>query len=115
MKVKVETHSDPGIVRRSSSAVRPLSSVVGRLLSAVSPSSYVSRRLAIFRHRQPSASPAAPPRDEPRRSPATAGRRRAPTVHRPTVPPPSPYGKWTDDMVAILGKEQTMTFIFYYQ
>jgi hypothetical protein len=28
---------------------------------------------------------------------------------------PSPYGKWTDDMIAMLGKEQTMTFVFYYQ
>jgi hypothetical protein len=28
---------------------------------------------------------------------------------------PSPYGKWTDDMVAMLGTEQEMTFVFYYQ
>ena len=28
---------------------------------------------------------------------------------------PSPYGKWTDDMVAKLGTEQEMTFVFYYQ
>ena len=28
---------------------------------------------------------------------------------------PSPYGKWSDDMVAILGNEQEMTFVFYYQ
>jgi hypothetical protein len=28
---------------------------------------------------------------------------------------PSPYGKWTDDMVAMLGSEQEMTFVFYYQ
>jgi len=28
---------------------------------------------------------------------------------------PSPYSKWTDDMVANLGKEQEMTFLFYYQ
>ncbi|QYM77764.1 hypothetical protein K0B96_10560 [Horticoccus luteus] len=27
----------------------------------------------------------------------------------------APYGKWTDDMVAILGQEQEMTFSFYYQ
>jgi len=28
---------------------------------------------------------------------------------------PSPYGKWSDDMVAMLGTEQEMTFVFYYQ
>jgi hypothetical protein len=28
---------------------------------------------------------------------------------------PSPYGKWTDDMIAKLGTEQEMTFVFYYQ
>ena len=28
---------------------------------------------------------------------------------------PSPYGKWTDDMIAMLGTEQEMTFVFYYQ
>lgn len=28
---------------------------------------------------------------------------------------PAPYGKWTDDMVAMLGPEQEMTFAFYYQ
>jgi hypothetical protein len=28
---------------------------------------------------------------------------------------PSPYGKWTDDMVANLGTEQEMTFVFYYK
>jgi hypothetical protein len=28
---------------------------------------------------------------------------------------PSPFGKWTDDMVAMLGTEQEMTFVFYYQ
>ncbi len=28
---------------------------------------------------------------------------------------PSPYGKWTDDMIADLGKEQTMTFVFCYE
>lgn len=27
----------------------------------------------------------------------------------------SPYGKWTEDMVAILGTEQEMTFVFFYQ
>lgn len=27
----------------------------------------------------------------------------------------SPYGPWTDDMKAVLGEEQTMTFSFYYQ
>lgn len=27
----------------------------------------------------------------------------------------SPYGKWTDDMIAVLGAEQEMTFKFYYQ
>jgi hypothetical protein len=26
-----------------------------------------------------------------------------------------PYGPWTDDMIAILGKQQEMTFTFYYQ
>jgi hypothetical protein len=28
---------------------------------------------------------------------------------------PAPYGPWTDDMVAMLGTEQEMTFGFYYQ
>jgi len=28
---------------------------------------------------------------------------------------PSPYGKWSDDMVAVLGTKQEMTFVFYYQ
>jgi hypothetical protein len=28
---------------------------------------------------------------------------------------PSPFGKWTDNMVAMLGTEQEMTFVFYYQ
>ncbi|MFA5265421.1 MAG: hypothetical protein WC378_16500 [Opitutaceae bacterium] len=28
---------------------------------------------------------------------------------------PSPYGKWSDDMVAVLGNSQEMTFVFYYQ
>ena len=28
---------------------------------------------------------------------------------------PSPYGKWSDDMVAMLGNDQEMTFVFYYQ
>lgn len=27
----------------------------------------------------------------------------------------SPYGKWTDDMIAVLGQSQEMTFTFYYQ
>ena len=27
----------------------------------------------------------------------------------------APYGLWTDDMIAMLGKEQEMTFTFYYQ
>jgi len=27
----------------------------------------------------------------------------------------APYGPWTDDMIAMLGKEQEMTFTFYYQ
>jgi len=27
---------------------------------------------------------------------------------------PSPYGAWSDDMVAVLGQEQEMTFAFYY-
>lgn len=27
----------------------------------------------------------------------------------------SPYGKWTEDMIAVLGTEQQMTFKFYYQ
>ena len=26
----------------------------------------------------------------------------------------APYGKWTDDMVALLGEKQEMTFTFYY-
>jgi hypothetical protein len=26
----------------------------------------------------------------------------------------SPYGKWTDDMIAVLGQSQEMTFTFYY-
>ena len=28
---------------------------------------------------------------------------------------PSPYGPWSDNMKALLGKEQTVTFDFYYQ
>jgi hypothetical protein len=28
---------------------------------------------------------------------------------------PSPYGKWTDEMIAVLGDQQEMTFVFYYQ
>jgi hypothetical protein len=28
---------------------------------------------------------------------------------------PSPYGKWTDEMIAVLGSQQEMTFVFYYQ
>jgi len=27
---------------------------------------------------------------------------------------PQPYGPWTDDMIAALGKEQELTFVFYY-
>jgi hypothetical protein len=27
----------------------------------------------------------------------------------------SPYGPWTDDMKAVLGDRQEMTFTFYYQ
>lgn len=27
---------------------------------------------------------------------------------------PSPFGKWTEDMIALLGQEQEMTFAFYY-
>ncbi len=27
----------------------------------------------------------------------------------------SPYGKWSDDMIAVLGDSQEMTFTFYYQ
>ena len=27
----------------------------------------------------------------------------------------APYGDWTDDMIAVLGEEQEMTFTFYYQ
>jgi hypothetical protein len=27
----------------------------------------------------------------------------------------SPYGPWTDDMKAVLGTQQEMTFTFYYQ
>ncbi len=27
----------------------------------------------------------------------------------------APYGPWTDDMIAMLGKQQEMTFTFYYQ
>jgi hypothetical protein len=27
----------------------------------------------------------------------------------------SPYGKWTDDMIAVLGEQQEMTFKFFYQ
>jgi hypothetical protein len=26
-----------------------------------------------------------------------------------------PYGKWTDQMIAVLGDDQTLTFGFYYQ
>jgi len=28
---------------------------------------------------------------------------------------PAPYGEWTDDMKAVLGRQQEMTFTFYYQ
>jgi hypothetical protein len=28
---------------------------------------------------------------------------------------PAPYGPWTDDMIAMLGNDQEMTFGFYYQ
>jgi len=28
---------------------------------------------------------------------------------------PAPYGPWTDDMIATLGSEQELTFVFYYQ
>jgi hypothetical protein len=28
---------------------------------------------------------------------------------------PAPYGPWTDDMKAVLGEQQEMTFTFYYQ
>jgi len=28
---------------------------------------------------------------------------------------PAPFGKWTDDMIAVLGTEQQLTFTFYYQ
>jgi len=27
----------------------------------------------------------------------------------------APYGTWTDDMKAVLGEQQEMTFTFYYQ
>ncbi len=27
----------------------------------------------------------------------------------------APYGKWTEDMVAVLGHSQDMTFVFYYE
>ena len=27
---------------------------------------------------------------------------------------PAPYGKWTDDMVALLGQEQEMNFVFFF-
>ncbi|KAB2649211.1 MAG: hypothetical protein WCO38_05570 [Verrucomicrobiota bacterium] len=27
----------------------------------------------------------------------------------------SPYGQWTDDMIAVLGEKQEMTFVFYYE
>ena len=27
----------------------------------------------------------------------------------------APYGPWTDDMKAVLGSQQEMTFTFYYQ
>ncbi len=27
----------------------------------------------------------------------------------------APYGDWTDDMIAILGNEQSLTFVFYYE
>jgi hypothetical protein len=27
----------------------------------------------------------------------------------------APYGPWTDDMIAVLGEEQELTFVFYYQ
>lgn len=28
---------------------------------------------------------------------------------------PSPYGKWTNEMISVLGNEQELTFMFYYQ
>jgi hypothetical protein len=28
---------------------------------------------------------------------------------------PSPFGKWTDNMIAVLGTEQEMTFVFCYK
>jgi hypothetical protein len=27
----------------------------------------------------------------------------------------APYGEWTEDMIAVLGREQELTFTFYYQ
>jgi hypothetical protein len=27
----------------------------------------------------------------------------------------APYGEWSEDMIALLGKEQEMTFRFFYQ
>jgi hypothetical protein len=27
---------------------------------------------------------------------------------------PQPYGSWSADMLAVLGKEQVLTFVFYY-
>lgn len=27
----------------------------------------------------------------------------------------APYGDWTDDMIAVLGREQEITFTFFYQ
>jgi len=27
----------------------------------------------------------------------------------------SPYGQWTEDMIAVLGEQQEMTFVFYYE
>ena len=28
---------------------------------------------------------------------------------------PAPYGAWSEDMVSVLGNEQEMTFLFFYQ
>ena len=27
----------------------------------------------------------------------------------------APYGEWTEDMIAVLGKEQELSFTFFYQ
>jgi len=27
----------------------------------------------------------------------------------------APYGEWSEDMIALLGKEQELTFTFHYQ